>query len=115
MLLADPAAFYYTNRHCLYTGIINLSVVCMYMCIVYIRILWLFSYLHIMCIHPHTHRSALIKHDHYVLAAAKMELGFLYIDQGRLTEAEELLHSAKLVVKSIVVTSEGDISLFSDS
>ena len=47
--------------------------------------------------HTHTQRSGLIKHDHYVLAAARMELAFVCIDQGRLTEAEELLHTTKLV------------------
>ena len=48
--------------------------------------------------HTRTHRSGLIKHDHYAVAAASMELGLLYIHLGLLEEAEKQLHSAKLAV-----------------
>ena len=44
----------------------------------------------------HAHRSSLVKRDHYAIAAASMELGFIYIDLGMLEEAEKQLHSAKL-------------------
>lgn len=47
-------------------------------------------------IHVLTHRSGLIKHDYYAVAAASMELGLLFVDLGILDEAEKQLHRAKL-------------------
>jgi tetratricopeptide (TPR) repeat protein len=47
------------------------------------------------CFESILERSELIEHDHYAVAAASMELGLLYLDQGLLDLAEKQLHSAK--------------------
>lgn len=38
-----------------------------------------------------------VKHDRYAVAAADTELGLLYIDMGRLEEAERILEATKYV------------------
>ena len=40
-----------------------------------------------------------VKHDRYAVAAADTELGLLYIDMGRLEEAEQILEATKCVYK----------------
>lgn len=41
------------------------------------------------------YRAEEVKHDRYAVAAADMELGLLYIDMGRLKEAERILEATK--------------------
>ena len=42
-------------------------------------------------------RSDDVKHDHYALVAATMELGLVYLETSRWKEAERALETAKLV------------------
>lgn len=42
-----------------------------------------------------------IRFDHYLVPNCLVELGLLYIDQGRRDEAIQLLHKAKYVTASL--------------
>lgn len=41
------------------------------------------------------HRAQDVQHDHYAVAAASLELGLLYLKEGKLVEAEQILEKTK--------------------